>query len=375
MQKPNLNREELLRYNRHLLIPDFGLKSQLKLRNSKVVVIGAGGLGSPVLLYLAAAGVGTIGIIDADSVDHSNLQRQILYDSEDIGKRKVQVAAERVRQLNPNVKVLATDAMLTSQNALNILEPYDLVIDGTDNFPTRYLVNDACLILGKPLVYGSIFQFEGQASVFNLLESSGKRGPNYRDLFPEPPPPGMVPSCAEGGVLGVLPGIIGSMQANEAIKILAGIGETLSGRLFIYDALSFSSVTLKVAKNPNLKPVTELIDYEIFCGITPQTAPNEDQEISPERLAQIIQLGDEKLQLIDVRQPHEYDSGDIGGEKMPLDQLDRFLTKINRSGKVVLYCRSGERSKKAIKDLVDQHGFNNLLNLRGGLIAYLQEVD
>ena len=375
MQQMNkLSTEEQLRYSRHILIPDFGLRGQLKLRESKVAVVGAGGLGSPVLFYLAAAGVGTIGIIDGDSVDQSNLQRQILYNTSDIGKNKVRIAANKVRDLNPNIEITVHEIMLRSENALDILSSYDLVIDGTDNFPTRYLVNDACLLLGKPLIYGSIFQFEGQVSVFNLLKPDGTRGPNYRDLFPDPPPPGMVPSCAEGGVLGVLPGIIGSMQANEAIKVLTGIGDTLSGRLFIFDALSFTSVTLKVSKNPKVKEITKLIDYDRFCGIINTDIPSE-REISADHLAEIMRLGNDEIQLIDVRQPHEYETGDIGGEKMPLDQLDGFIEDINRTGKVIFYCRSGERSRQAIKHLVDHYEFSNLFNLTGGLVAFLQRVD
>jgi adenylyltransferase/sulfurtransferase len=374
MQTGTLGQDELLRYNRNILIPEFGLKGQLRLKNSKALVVGAGGLGSPVLLYLAAAGIGTLGIVDGDVVDNSNLQRQILYNTSDVGQGKASTAARKLKLLNPLITVQTHQVMLKAENALEILSRYDIIIDGSDNFPTRYLVNDACLILGKPLVYGSIFQFEGQVSVFNLLKADGSRSPNYRDLFPEPPPPGMVPSCAEGGVLGVLPGIIGSMQASEAIKVLAGIGSTLTGRLYIYDAFNFSSVTLKITKNPSVSPVTELIDYEEFCGIIPLPELSEEQELSAIVLAEMLKIKMPDVQLIDVRQPHEYQNGDIGGEKMPLDQLDEMISQIKRTGKVVVYCQSGIRSKQAILQLTRQHGFDNLHNLTGGIDAYLQQV-
>jgi sulfur-carrier protein adenylyltransferase/sulfurtransferase len=369
-----LTREELRRYSRHILMSDFGLEGQEKLKQSKVLVIGAGGLGSPVLLYLAAAGVGCLGIVDADNIDETNLQRQVLYDTSLIGKPKAPLAAERIKLLNPNIDVKIHNLWLNSENALDVLSGYDLVIDGTDNFPTRYLVNDACVLLDKPLVYGSIFQFEGQVSVFNLTNERGERGPNYRDLFPEPPPPGLVPSCAEGGVLGVLPGIIGSMQANEAIKILAGIGTSLSGRLFIFDALNFESVTLKVAKNPSVGAITRLIDYEQFCGTQPPTGQSQLIEIGARQLASLMKSG-ESYQLVDVRQPHEYLLADIGGDKLPLAEIESQYDKIALDRPVIFYCRSGKRSSEAIFRLQAIRTYDNLFNLTGGILAYIDEVD
>lgn len=353
---------------------DFGLEGQEKLKHSKVLVIGAGGLGSPVLLYLAAAGVGCLGIVDADTIDETNLQRQVLYDTSLIGKPKAALASERIKLLNPYIDVKIHNLWLNSENALDVLSGYDLVIDGTDNFPTRYLVNDACVLLDKPLVYGSIYQFEGQVSVFNLTNERGERGPNYRDLFPEPPPPGLVPSCAEGGVLGVLPGIIGSMQANEAIKILTGIGTSLSGRLFIFDALNFESVTLKVAKNPSVGVITRLIDYDQFCGVQPLTGQSQLIEIGARQLASLMKSGD-SYQLVDVRQPHEYLLADIGGDKLPLSEIESQYDKIALDRPVIFYCRSGKRSSEAILRLQAIRSFDNLFNLTGGILAYIDEVD
>ncbi len=366
-------KEELQRYSRHLLMADFGMNGQEKLKKSKVLVIGAGGLGSPVLLYLAAAGVGCLGIVDGDKIDETNLQRQILYDTSVINKPKASQAAERLKALNPYISIRVHDLWLNSTNALEVISDYDLIIDGTDNFPSRYLINDACIILGKPLVYGSIFQFEGQVSVFNLCDAQGEPGPNYRDLFPEPPPPGLVPSCAEGGVLGVLPGIIGSMQANEAIKILAGIGTTLSGRLFVIDALNFESVTLKISKNPAVSKITRLIDYDQFCGINQNSLP-QHKEISVSQLALLME-SDNNFQLIDVRQPHEHELADIGGLKLPLGEIERHISEIATDRKVILYCRSGKRSGDAITRLMKVYPFDNLYNLSGGILAYIEEID
>ncbi|MCB0686068.1 MAG: molybdopterin-synthase adenylyltransferase MoeB [Saprospiraceae bacterium] len=368
------SREEILRYSRHILIPEFRIEGQLRLKKSKVLVIGAGGLGSPILLYLAAAGVGQIGIVDGDQIDETNLQRQVIFDTTRLGKLKAEEAASTIRKLNPHVHVETYITWLKAENALDIIRPYDLVIDGTDNFPTRYLVNDACVLLGKPLVYGSIFQFEGQVSVFNHLDQDGNQGPNYRDLFPEPPPPGLVPSCSEGGVLGVLPGIIGSMQANEAIKILTGIGSTLSGRLFIFDALNFQALTLKISRNPDVAPIEELIDYNAFCGINTTEKSSDMPELSPIQFVE-LKKANREIQLIDVREPYEYAIADIGGEKIPLAEIEKQIKQIRTEGLVVFYCRSGRRSAEAIQRLKNLKAFNNLYNLTGGILAYIEEID
>lgn len=376
------SKDELERYSRHLIIPEFNIEGQRRLKNSKVLVVGSGGLGSPLLLYLAAAGVGHIGIVDFDMVDDSNLQRQVLFTQADVGKPKVEAAADRIRALNPHIVVQTYNTQLTSANALDIIKDYDLVADGTDNFPTRYLVNDACVLLDKVNVYASIFRFEGQASVFNYVDESGERGPNYRDLFPEPPPPGLVPSCAEGGVIGVLPGILGSLQANEVIKVLSGVGEPLSGRLFIFDAGSFQTRTLKVHRNPNnplngTQPTqTELIDYEQFCGLK-TTARKEDlevREVQPGEYATWVREG-QPVTLIDVREPYEYEIANLGGKLAPLASLPEFAGDIPRDGKVVIHCRSGVRSARAIKQLEADFGFSNLYNLKGGILAYADEID
>lgn len=371
------SREELARYNRHIIIPEFGLESQKKLKAAKVLVVGSGGLGSPVLLYLAAAGVGTLGIIDFDVVDDSNLQRQILFGVESIGVPKVEAARERLLALNPHINIQLYNEQLTSKNALEIIREYDVVADGTDNFPTRYLVNDACILTGKPNVYASIFQFEGQVSVFNYRNAIGEAGPNYRDLYPTPPPPGLVPSCAEGGVLGVLPGIIGSMQASEVIKVITGVGETLSGRFFIFDALNFETRTFKISrrednpisgKNPTIK---ELIDYEQFCGM--KTVEKPIKEITVKDLYD-WQVRGEKFQLIDVREPHEYDIVNLGGELIPLATVSANADRIDTDKKVVLHCKVGGRSAKAVRELEEKYGFDNLYNLKGGILAYIDEV-
>lgn len=370
-------KEELARYNRHIIIPEFGLEAQQKLKASKVLVVGSGGLGSPVLLYLAAAGIGTIGIIDFDVVDDSNLQRQILFGVEEVGKPKVEAAKRRLQSLNPHVNIVLYNTQLTSKNALDIIRDYDVVADGTDNFPTRYLVNDASVLLGKPNIYASIFQFEGQVSVFNYTDKNGKRGPNYRDLYPTPPPPGLVPSCAEGGVLGVLPGIIGSLQALEVIKVITGVGETLSGRFFIFDALNFETRTFNIStrpdnplsgENPTIK---ELIDYEQFCGVKAVEKPV--KEITVKELYD-LQVRGEKFQLIDVREPHEYDIVNLGGELIPLATVLDNAEKIDKDTKVIVHCKMGGRSAKAIRELEEKFGYQNLYNLKGGILAYIDEV-
>lgn len=368
---------ELARYNRHIIIPGFGLEAQQKLKAAKVLVIGSGGLGSPALLYLAAAGVGTIGIADFDVVDDSNLQRQVLFGVSEVGAPKVEAAKRRLEELNPFIKIVLYNTQITSDNALNMIRDYDVVADGTDNFPTRYLVNDACVLLDKPNVYASVFQFEGQVSVFNYRNPEGEAGPNYRDLYPAPPPPGMVQSCAEGGVLGVLPGIIGSMQALEVIKVITGVGETLSGRFFIYDALSFETKTFKIKRNPGnplngtYPTITGLIDYEQFCGAKVVEKPV--KEISAKELS-VWQVSGEPFQLIDIREQDEYKLVNIGGELMPLATIADYGDHIARDRKVVLHCKTGRRSATAIRELEGKYGFENLYNLKGGILGYIDEV-
>ncbi len=369
---------EYARYNRHIIIPGFGLEGQQKLKASKVLVIGSGGLGSPVLLYLAAAGVGTIGIVDFDTVDDSNLHRQVLFGVSDIGKLKAEAAKERLQSLNPHISIITYNTQLTSQNAMDIIREYDVVADGTDNFPTRYLVNDACVLLNKPNVYASIFQFEGQVSVFNYTNAAGDLGPNYRDLYPTPPPPGLVPNCAEGGVLGVLPGIIGCLQASEVIKVITGIGETLSGRFFVFDALTFENRTFNISRHENNPlngknpTITQLIDYEQFCGMKAVEKPI--KEITVEEFDQWRTLG-EDIQVIDVREPDEYADVNIGAELIPLGTVSANAEKIDRDKKVVVHCKMGGRSAKAIRELEEKFGFTNLYNLKGGITAYLQKVN
>ncbi|MBS1596439.1 MAG: molybdopterin-synthase adenylyltransferase MoeB [Bacteroidetes bacterium] len=363
------SKEELARYNRHIIIPGFGIEAQQKLKEAKVLVVGSGGLGSPLLLYLAAAGVGTIGIVDFDVVDDSNLQRQVLFGVSEVGKPKVEAAKERLQQLNPHISILTYNTQLTSQNALDIIKDYDVVADGTDNFPTRYLVNDASVILGKPNVYASIFQFEGQVSVFNYTDASGNTGPNYRDLYPTPPPPGLVPNCAEGGVLGVLPGIIGSLQANEVIKVITGVGETLSGRFFVFDALTFESRTLNIKKQANTPQVTKLMDYEQFCGV--KAVERKIKEITVEEFEE-WQTSGADIQVIDVREPVEYAEVNIGALLIPLGKVSERATEIARDKKVVVHCKMGGRSAKAIGELEEKAGYDNLYNLKGGITAWMQ---
>ena len=324
-------------------------------------------------MYLAAAGVGTIGIVDFDVVDKSNLQRQVLFTVDDVGKSKATIAANRLAKLNPEINIEIFNTKLTAENALEIIQGYDLVADGTDNFPTRYLVNDACVLLNKPNVHGSIFRFEGQVSVFNYQFKDGTTGPQYRDIFPSPPPPGLVPNCAEGGVLGVLPGIIGSIQASEIIKVLADIGDALVGKLFILDALTFETRTLKIRKNPNLSKVTELIDYEDFCGISTPNK-NEIAEISANELKAMMDGEDINFQIIDVREVYEYEIGNLGGTLIPLGKIETQLNKISSSEKKIILCRSGVRSQKAIQKL-QKLGFKNLYNLKGGLMEWADKID
>ena len=377
-QDITLTNEEIRRYSRHLIMPEVGMNGQKKLKAARVLLIGAGGLGAPAALYLAAAGVGHIGIVDFDVVDESNLQRQIIHSTETLGMSKLESAKKRLQGLNPDIEIITYETHLSSENALDIFADYDIIADGTDNFQTRYLVNDACVLLGKPNVYGSIFRFEGQASVFYA-----KEGPCYRCLYPEPPPPGLVPSCAEGGVLGVLPGMIGVIQATEAVKLILGIGEPLIGRLLLYDALGMSFRTLKLRKNPDC-PIcgehptqTELIDYDLFCGITPppeiQEGPASD-EITPLELKKRLENG-EPVFVLDVRDPHEWDIAHLDGATLiPLGELPERLNELNTSDEIIVHCRSGVRSRKAINTL-KQHGFRKLKNLSGGILRWSDEVD
>ena len=367
-----LTNDEIRRYSRHLIMPNIGMDGQGRLKAAKVLLVGTGGLGSPAAMYLAAAGVGEIGLVDYDTVDESNLHRQVIHGTKDIGKRKTESARETILDINPTVKVNIHETLLRSDNALEIIEPYDLVIDGTDNFPTRYLVNDACAILGKPNVYGSIFRFEGQLSVF-----WDKVGPNYRDLFPEPPPPGMVPSCAEGGVFGVLCASIGAGQVTEAIKLITGIGEPLIGKMKLYDALDHDWRTITVRKDPDAKPITELIDYEEFCGVPANDHVADDSEsdfdlqITP---AEFEKIRDE-VTLIDVRDPHEYEISRIEGSTLiPLGDLPSRMHELDSSEEIVLQCKSGQRSMQALH-ILQNAGFRKLRNLQGGINGYARQVD
>src|SRR5437868_2138811 len=372
-----LTKDEILRYSRHLIMPEVGLEGQQKLKVARVLCIGTGGLGSPLALYLAAAGVGTLGLVDFDVVDFTNLQRQIIHSTSDVGRKKLDSAAEKIEAINPFVDVVRFDTRLSSDNALRIFEDFDIIVDGTDNFPTRYLVNDACVLTGKPNVYGSIFRFEGQASVF-----WAERGPCYRCLYPEPPPPGLVPSCAEGGVLGVLPGIIGAIQANEAIKIILGAPDIMVNRLLLFDAWRMRFRELKLRKNPDCPvcgdhpTIRELIDYEEFCGMTqqPQAQPTME-EITATELKQRIDKGDD-VQIIDVREPHEYEIGAIPNSKLiPLGQVLNRMNEIDPDRETVVHCKMGGRSAKAI-DALQRSGFpGKLVNLKGGITAWSDEVD
>jgi adenylyltransferase/sulfurtransferase len=376
---PELTTDDLSRYSRHLILPEVGMEGQQRLKAARVLCVGTGGLGSPLAFYLAAAGVGTLGLVDFDVVDASNLQRQIIHSTKDIGRKKLDSAAEKLTALNPSLNVIKHETMLSSVNALEILKDYDIVADGTDNFPTRYLVNDACVILGKPNAYGSIFRFEGQASVFATED-----GPCYRCLYPEPPPPGLVPSCAEGGVLGILPGLVGVIQATEVIKLILGKGSPLIGRLLLVDALNMRFRELKLRKNPECPvcgenpTVTELIDYEQFCGILPESKQDKSMkngipQITVKELKRRIDAG-EDVQLIDVREPYEYQIAQIGGKLIPQNEVPQRLAEIDRNREVIVQCRSGARSQRIAEFLV-QSGYPKVANLAGGILAWSDEID
>jgi sulfur-carrier protein adenylyltransferase/sulfurtransferase len=376
-QEVKLSKEEVQRYSRHLIMPEVGMEGQLKLKRARVLAIGTGGLGAPLGLYLAAAGVGHLGLVDFDVVDSSNLQRQVTFTTADVGKPKSEAAKARLSALNPAIEIVSYETRLTSDNALELFRDYDIIVDGTDNFPTRFLVNDACVLLGKPNVYGSIFRFEGQATVFGY-----PGGPCYRCLYPEPPPPGLVPSCAEGGVLGVLPGIVGSIQAMETIKLILGTGEPLVGRLLLFDALAMRFRELKLKKNPDCalcgthRTITKLIDYEEFCGIRGEETPamtDGIQEITATELKARQDRGD-KLFILDVREPHEYQICNLNGKLIPLGELPRRVNELDSSVEMVVHCRSGKRSADAIHFL-QTAGFKKLWNLKGGVLAWADEVD
>jgi len=374
-----LNHDEIRRYSRHLILPEVGMAGQKKLKATSVLCIGAGGLGSPIATYLAAAGIGKLGLVDFDLVDESNLQRQILHTHADVGRPKTQSAQETINGINPNVEVIPHNTRITSQNALDLIRPYDIVVDGTDNFPTRYLTNDACVLLKKPNVYGSIFRFDGQASVF----APHLGGPCYRCLFPEPPPPGMVPSCAEGGVLGVLPGIIGCIQATEILKIALGAGTTLMGRLLIFDALKMKFSELKLRRDPKCPicgehpTIKELIDYEMFCGITPEPEKSDmhPDEVTVQDMKRA--LDDPKLgvKVIDVREPDEYEIAHVkGAQLLPLSQLQERFTELDPNQQYYIHCKMGGRSMRALQFL-RQQGFKYLKNVKGGISAWSDEID
>ncbi|NES66326.1 MAG: molybdopterin-synthase adenylyltransferase MoeB [Okeania sp. SIO2D1] len=379
LEQVQLNTEEYQRYSRHLILPEVGLDGQKRLKAAKVLCIGTGGLGSPLLLYLAAAGIGNIGIVDFDIVDHSNLQRQVIHGTSWVGKPKIESAKNRIHEINPHCQVDLYETRLSSENALDILKSYDVVVDGTDNFPTRYLVNDACVLLNKPNVYGSIFRFEGQATVFNY-----EGGPNYRDLYPEPPPPGMVPSCAEGGVLGILPGMIGVIQATETIKIVLGQGTTLSGRLLLYNSLDMTFRELKLRPNPVRPVIEKLIDYEQFCGI-PQAKAQETEskmaipEMTVQDLKQLLDSGADDFVLVDVRNPHEYEIAQIPGSVLvPLPDIEQGdgVTKVKElmnGHRLIAHCKMGGRSAKAL-GILKEAGIEGT-NLKGGITAWSQEID
>ncbi len=373
----SLSNEEIRRYSRHLILPEFGMEGQRKLKQGSVLLIGTGGLGSPLALYLAAAGVGHIGLVDFDIVDESNLQRQIIHGTSTLGIRKTESAKMRLRDLNPHIDIATYETHISSENAFDLIRPYDVIVDGTDNFPTRYLTNDACVMLGKPNVYGSIFRFEGQATVFSPKHG----GPCYRCLYPEPPPPGLVPSCAEGGVLGVLPGVIGTIQATEAIKLLTGIGEPLIGRLLLYDALALRFRELKLRRNPDCPvcgdhpTVTELIDYQQFCGISPEESYRDSTiEITPREAAEWLQ-SDHPPFLLDVREANEWEICHLpGAVRISVNELAERMNELDSAVEMLVYCRSGVRSARAV-DLLRQAGFRKVKNLAGGILRWADEVD
>jgi len=372
-----LSNEEILRYSRHLIMPEVGMEGQLKLKAAKVLLIGTGGLGAPLGLYLAAAGIGKLGLVDFDVVDFTNLQRQVTFGTSDVGKAKSEAARARLSNLNPDIEIEAFETKLTSENAPELFKDFDIIVDGTDNFPTRYLVNDACILLGKPNVYGSIFRFEGQITVFGMPD-----GPCYRCLYPEPPPPGLVPSCAEGGVLGVLPGIVGSIQAMETIKLILGRGRNLTGRLLLFDALEMAFSEVKLRKNPNCplcgenRTIHKLIDYNEFCGVRGEEAPAPDlkvPEITPRQLKVRLERGD-RLFILDVREPHEYQICNLRGHLIPLGELPRRVHELDSSQEIVAHCRSGKRSAEAV-EFLRKAGFRKIHNLKGGILAWSDEVD
>ena len=376
---PELTTDDLSRYSRHLILPEVGTEGQRRLKAARVLSVGCGGLGSPLAFYLAAAGVGTLGLVDFDIVDASNLQRQIIHSTRDVGRKKLDSAAEKLTALNPALNVVKHETMLTSANALEILAAYDIVADGTDNFPTRYLVNDACVLLGKPNVYGSIFRFEGQASVFATRE-----GPCYRCLYPEPPPPGLAPSCAEGGVLGILPGLVGIIQATEAIKLILGKGEPLVGRLLLVDSLAMRFRELKLRKNPDCPvcgahpTVTRLIDYQQFCGFAPATREenalkNGIPQMTVQELKRRIDAGDD-LFILDVREPFEYQIANIGAKLIPLNDVPQRLAEIDREREIVVHCKMGGRSQR-VAEFLHQSGYAKVSNLAGGIVAWANEID
>jgi molybdopterin/thiamine biosynthesis adenylyltransferase/rhodanese-related sulfurtransferase len=376
---PQLDNAEIARYSRHLILPEVGLEGQQKLKAAKVLCVGTGGLGAPLTFYLAAAGIGTLGLVDFDVVDESNLQRQIIHSTNDVGRPKIDSAADKLKALNPYLNIVKHETMLTSANALEIIKDYDIVADGTDNFPTRYLVNDACVLSGnKPNAYASIFRFEGQASVF-----ATKDGPCYRCLYPEPPPPGLVPSCAEGGVLGILPGLLGVIQATEVIKLILGKGDSLIGRLLLVDSLGMKFRELKLRKNPDCPvcgtypTVKKLIDYQQFCGIVPEEKPapmqNGIPQITPVELKRRLDAGEDVF-VLDVREPHEYQIVNIGAPLIPLGDLPNRLNELDPSREIVIHCKSGGRSQRAA-EFLQKSGFQNVVNLAGGITAWATDVD
>lgn len=381
MELPELSKDELLRYSRHLILPEVGAEGQRRLKAARVLCVGAGGLGSPLTLYLAAAGVGTLGLVDFDVVDASNLQRQIIHSTADIGRRKLDSAAEKLQALNPDLNLVRHDTKLSSANALDILRDYDIVADGTDNFPTRYLINDACVLLGKPNVYGSIFRFEGQASVFATRD-----GPCYRCLYPEPPPPNLVPSCAEGGVLGILPGLIGVIQATETVKLILGKGTTLAGRLLLVDALNMHFREVRLRRDPDCQicgahpALTQLIDYQQFCGLAPSIQIQEEirimngvPQLTAAEVKRRIDAGEDLL-MLDVREPFEHQIANIGGTLIPLGQIPHRLHEIDREREIVVHCKFGVRSQRAAEFLM-QSGYSKVSNLAGGIMAWSDQVD
>ncbi|MCD9019727.1 molybdopterin-synthase adenylyltransferase MoeB [Fulvivirgaceae bacterium QH1ED-6-2] len=377
-----LTNEEIKRYGRHLVLEEFGINGQQSLKRARVLVVGAGGLGSPSLLYLAAAGVGTLGIADFDTVDLSNLQRQVLFTTDDIGRNKAMAAAERLQRLNPTITLHTHTTRITAANALELIAAYDVVLDGTDNFPTRYLLNDACVLLDKPLVYGSILRFEGQLAVFNWRYADGHYSANYRDLFPVPPDPASVPNCEQAGVLGVLPGMIGSMQANEVIKIISGVGEPLADRLLLLESTTMRQQVIRIKPQGTRGSIKHLLDYDEFCGISADKSKSLDvnnqehtmKEVTVQELKEMIDSGAD-FQLIDVREPHEFDICNLQGELIPQADVPHSVDRISKDKKVVIHCRSGARSGNMVQWLEKNHGFTNLYNLQGGILAWAREID